>query len=124
MISSAAITTIQRMVMPLTRAAVVVPPALCAGGRDGRGLGSTWSVRRIDNGMATQLGAVATQTVGAGSRLGFTVVGTTITAWYAPTATAGWTQVLTVTDSTYQGAGYIALEARGSHLDDFGGGTH
>jgi hypothetical protein len=86
--------------------------------------GNTWSIRRIDNGTATQLGAVATQTVGAGSRFGITVVGTTITAWYAPSATAGWTQVLTVTDSTYQGAGYIALEARGSHLDNFGGGTH
>jgi hypothetical protein len=86
--------------------------------------GNTWSIRRIDNGTATQLGAAATQTVSAGSRFGITVVGTTITAWYSSTATAGWTQVLTVTDSMYQGAGYIALEARGSHLDDFGGGTH
>ncbi len=46
--------------------------------------GNTWSIRRIDNGTATQLGAVATQTVAAGSRFGITVVGTTITAWYAP----------------------------------------
>ena len=54
--------------------------------------GNTWSIRRIDNGTATQLGAVATQTVAAGSRFGITVVGTTITAWYAPSATAAWTR--------------------------------
>jgi hypothetical protein len=85
--------------------------------------GSTWTIRRIDNGTGVQLGVSATQTVAAGARLGITVVGTTITAWYSPNASSGWTQLLVLTDTTYQGSGFIALEARASHVDDFGGGT-
>jgi hypothetical protein len=85
--------------------------------------GSTWTIRRIDNGTGVQVGVSATQTVAAGARLGITVVGTTITAWYSPNASSGWTQLLVLTDTTYQGSGFIALEARASHVDDFGGGT-
>ncbi len=85
--------------------------------------GNSWTIRRIDSGLANQIGTTATQTVGAGARIGITVVGTTITAWYSPSATAGWTQILAATDSTYQGTGYIAVEARASHIDNFGGGT-
>ena len=84
---------------------------------------NSWTIRRIDSGAANQIGGTVTQTAGAGSRIGITVIGTTVTAWYSPGANAGWTQLLTTTDGTYQGAGYIALEARGSHIDNFGGGA-
>ena len=85
--------------------------------------GNSWTIRRIDSGAATQLGAAPTQTVAAGARIGITVIGSTITAWYSSSPTAAWTQIASRTDTTYQGSGYIAVETRASHVDDFGGGA-
>ena len=50
----------------------------------------------LDSGPAPQLGTAATQSLTAGSRIGITVVGSTITAWYSPSSTAAWTQVASV----------------------------
>ena len=86
--------------------------------------GSSWTIRQLDSGPAPQLGTAATQSLTAGSRIGITVVGSTITAWYSPSPTAAWTQITSVSDTTYPGPGYIAVETRASHVDDFGGGTH
>jgi hypothetical protein len=85
-------------------------------------VGSTWTIRRIDTGAAVQLGATVNQTVAAGARLAITVIGSTIKAWYSPTPTGAWTLLITSTDSTYATAGYLAIESRASHVDDFGGG--
>jgi subtilisin family serine protease len=82
--------------------------------------GSSWSLIRIDRGSSTTLTS-ASQSVSAGDRIALTVSGTTLTGWYA-TATGSWNAVLTTTDPTYTGAGYLALETRATHLDDFGGG--
>jgi hypothetical protein len=61
--------------------------------------------------------------VAAGARIGITVIGSTITAWYSSSPTAAWTQITSRTDTTYQGSGYLAVETRASHVDDFGGGA-
>ena len=84
--------------------------------------GSAWTLVRIDKGTSVVL-ATGSQTVGAGDKLGLTVTGSALVAWYAPAATGTWTRILTATDTTYTSAGYLAMESRASHLDDFGGGT-
>ncbi len=82
--------------------------------------GSTWQLIRIDKGASAVLLATS-QTTAPGDKLGLTVTGTTLTGWYAPAATGTWTRLLSTTDSTYSTAGYLALEARATHIDDFGG---
>jgi len=84
--------------------------------------GSTWSLIRIDNGTSTTL-ATTIQTVAAGDRLGLSVSGTALAAWYRPVGSGTWTRLLIAADSQYPTAGYLSVEARASHLDDFGGGT-
>lgn len=50
--------------------------------------------------------------------------GNTLTAWHKP-AGGIWTLVRQALDSTYPGAGYIALDTTSNmvRFDDFGGGT-
>lgn len=77
---------------------------------------------RIDNGALTQLGATFTLTGGAGDRIGFDNLGSTLDAY---TEAAGvWTQIATRTDSTYLAAGYIGVGLDIVAIaDDFGGGN-
>ena len=82
----------------------------------------SWSVVRLDKGTSVQLGSAVTQSVAVGDRVGIVVSGSSVQAWYAP-AGGSWTQLESQTDSTYTAAGYLALESRGSAIDDFGGGT-
>jgi hypothetical protein len=81
---------------------------------------------RWDNGTQTGLGDTIPFTPAAGNRLGFSIVGSTLTA-YLNTG-SGWVVIDTTTDSTYSAAGYLGMLVWNdtSHtltLDDFGGGT-
>jgi hypothetical protein len=78
---------------------------------------------RVDGGSSTTLGATAAQTVSVGDKLGIRAIGSTIEAWYYDSSAGTWSFLFSRTDSTYSSAGYIAMESRGSALDDFGGGT-
>jgi hypothetical protein len=86
-------------------------------------VGGAWTIRRIDNGTATTLGATVNQAITAGDRISIAAIGSAISGWYFSAANGTWTQLLTRTDTTYAAGGYLALESRASHLDNFGGGA-
>jgi len=78
---------------------------------------------RMDNLVATQLGASVGANFSAGDKLGLEAIGTTINV-YRFTASA-WAQILTRTDATYTTAGKIGIlaDTTAVRLDDYGGGT-
>lgn len=82
----------------------------------------------LTGGSESVLGAAFTVTPHSGDKFGIKVTGTTnpvIELWQY--TSGAWSQVTTRTDtnSTYQGAGYFAVEVYAATLivDDFGGGT-
>lgn len=81
-------------------------------------------VRRIDDGVETQLGAVIEGVnLGQGDWGGIEMIGDTLNI-YVETG-AGWSLEGTRTDGTYTAAGYIGLWGWGtsSYQDNFGGGS-
>ena len=88
--------------------------------------GSQIFINRVDNGVATQLGATISQGIDAADAIGGTAIGDQICAWFNNDG-AGWTQLACRTDSTYTGAGRIGLFGAGNATspfgDNFGGGT-
>lgn len=85
----------------------------------------TMRVGRIDNDGRTII-ASASQEVSAGDSIGLECNGSTISAYYKPSA-SGWnaTPTASTTDATYGSAGYVGLQLNGTNhtADDFGGGT-
>ena len=81
-------------------------------------------ILRVDNGTDTQLGATFNQTLAVGDSIGISAIGSTISAYYKPSG-GSWTLLASRTDTTYSGAGYLALESEigGWKCDDFTGGT-
>lgn len=81
-------------------------------------------INRVDNGVATQLGASFSQEVSNGDSIGIECTGTTISAYYKAAA-GSWTSLGSRTDSTYSAAGYLLVLADDAYIvfDDFGGGT-
>jgi hypothetical protein len=82
---------------------------------------------RVDNEAYTPLGDLFEWTPADGDSIGISAIGTTIKA-YLKLAAGAWTEKVSVTDTTYQGAGYIwtggyAQGDNGIKLDNFGGGT-
>jgi hypothetical protein len=76
----------------------------------------------------TQLVAGASITPAAGDKIGISCVGSTISLWYAPAGTWPGTANHSVTDTSFTGAGAIAVDwnqtgANTNGMDDFGGGT-
>lgn len=81
-------------------------------------------VFRTDNGVETQLGADIAQAFAGGDGFGAEMPGDTLTVYYKSGAGA-WTSMGTRTDSTYPGAGHIAVywpDAVG-RITNFGGGA-
>lgn len=81
---------------------------------------------KLVSGGYTQIGTGTTTTMTAGYKLGIELIGTSLKA-YVHNGTS-WSNVLTVTDSTYTGSGYIGLHCYKATtaaltFDDFGGGT-
>ena len=87
-------------------------------------VGTGWQLRRYDNGSSSVLGAtVASPTVAVGDSIGFSVVGSTLTAYHKPSG-GSWTAVFTRSDATYSGAGKLGLElVSGSRIAQLGGGA-
>jgi hypothetical protein len=85
-----------------------------------------WSIIRITNATATTLASGVNQPLAAGDKIAIRIVGSTITALHY-TPSGGWLQVETYDTSRdtvrYTAAGNIAVEFRGSKIDDFGGGS-
>jgi hypothetical protein len=85
-----------------------------------------WSIIRIDDPThQTQLAATfgaTNQPLVSGDKIGIRIVGSVITALHY-TASGGWQQVLSCSDTRYTGAGSIAIEFLNGALDDFGGGS-
>lgn len=84
-----------------------------------------FSIRRVDNGTETLLGAAVSQAVASGNKILFEAIGSTLTG-YIDTG-SGWVSVLSRTDATYAGAGGVGFYGGGNatswRYDDFGGGT-
>lgn len=81
-------------------------------------------IQRIDNAVATTLGADFSQEVAGGDKLLFRLIGSTLEAFYG---TAGaFTSLGTRTDSTYLAGGYLGLliQNTAARIDDYGGGTY
>jgi len=82
------------------------------------------NLRRLDDGVQTQLGAAFTATISTSNdKLGLEAIGSTITAYRY--VSGAWASLASRTDATYSSAGYLAVEFDQSVWkgDDFGGGT-
>jgi hypothetical protein len=80
-------------------------------------------IARVNGTTSVTLATVNGPTLNPGDRLLFRAIGTTLELWRSSAAT--WTRILSATDGTYQGAGYLNLTARNGavRLTGFGGGT-
>jgi hypothetical protein len=80
-------------------------------------------ISRINGTTSVTLASVNGPTLNPGDRLLFRAIGTTLELWRSSAGT--WTRILSATDGTYQGAGYLNLTARNGavRLSGFGGGT-
>ncbi len=78
---------------------------------------------RTNGAIAATLASQTGPTLKAGDRLLLRAIGTTIELWRFSLGT--WTRLLSATDTTYKGAGYVALSASNNvvAVDNFGGGT-
>lgn len=77
---------------------------------------------RIDNSVATSL-ATYNQEISSGDSIGIECNGSTIKAYYKPSG-GSWTEVISVTDSTYGSGGRASLAIISSvaTVDNYGGG--
>lgn len=84
---------------------------------------NTWEIDKITNGTATIIGSTVTQAVSAGDKVGFSLTGSSLKAYYQPTG-GSWRLLFTQTDATYSSAGYLGVGITGTQikLDDFSGG--
>jgi len=83
----------------------------------------TYQIGKRTNGSFSALASVTGPELSAGDQLLFRAVGSTLELWRQHTGT--WALVLSASDSSYSGAGYLTLTGRNTveRLDDFGGGT-
>jgi hypothetical protein len=85
----------------------------------------TWDIYRFDNGVGyIYISTHGTQELSNGDSMGLEAIGSSIKLYYKP-AGGSWTVESSATDSTYSGAGRIAVgnEDPTYRADDFGGGT-
>ena len=80
-------------------------------------------LRPIGQPGAVVLASANGPTLSPGDQLLFRAIGSTLELWRKTGTT--WTRILSATDKTVTGAGYLMLSARNTavRLDDFGGGT-
>jgi hypothetical protein len=78
---------------------------------------------RTNGSTSTILATANGPTLKPGDQLLFRAIGSTLELWRGTSGT--WSRILTATDTTYTGAGYLNLTARDTtvRLDNFGGGT-
>jgi hypothetical protein len=78
---------------------------------------------RVNGSTSTTLASATGPTLQPGDQLLFRAIGSTLELWRG--SGAAWTRILSATDTTYAGAGYVDLTARDTtvRLDNFGGGT-
>lgn len=82
-------------------------------------------IGRIDNGVGTMLGEAILQELSNGDSFGLRIAGSILEGWYR-SGSGAWVPLGTRTDTTYSGAGYLAVTGStglGTKLDNFGGGT-
>lgn len=87
--------------------------------------GNAFELRKATGGGSTVvIGTSQVQAVSAGDRVGISCRGTTVEAWYQPSAGA-WTLIATATDTSVTAAGYIGLTSGDTTLrvDDFMAGA-
>jgi hypothetical protein len=79
---------------------------------------------RVDNGAYTAIGATISQAIANGDAIGLEIIGSTLQAYYKASG-GSWVAQSSRSDSTYSGAGKLAITGQGSTVfaDDFGGGT-
>jgi hypothetical protein len=80
-----------------------------------------WTIQRLNGSASGQIAAGSTQALAVGNAVMIRAVGSTIQGLLLSGGT--WTVMVTATDSTYGGSGYVSMEAHTAILDDFGGGT-
>ena len=82
----------------------------------------TFVINRVDDGAFTAL-ATGNQDIAAGDTLLFRANGSTLEGWRHDGSS--WSLIVTTTDGTYTGAGYVGIGLRGTtgRLDDFGART-
>jgi hypothetical protein len=80
-------------------------------------------ISRTNGTTSTTLASVTGPTLAPGDQLLFRAIGSTLELWRFDAG--AWTRILSATDSTFQGAGYLNLTARDGavRLTNFGGGT-
>jgi hypothetical protein len=85
---------------------------------------SNFDINKIISGSSTYLQS-ATQAITDGDGIGLSVIGSQITVYYRSGAGGSWVSILSFSDTSISGAGYIGLGAYDNFytFDDFGGGT-
>jgi hypothetical protein len=80
-------------------------------------------ISRSNGTTSTTLASTTGPTLNPGDELLLRAIGTTLELWRMDAG--AWTRMLSATDATYQGAGYLNLTARNGNvrLTNFGGGT-
>lgn len=74
------------------------------------------------NGTVSGIGTATSKTPSIGHKIGLSMSGTTIEAWYYNGSS--WSLDQSLTDSSVTGAGYLGIELnQGGRFDDFGGGA-
>jgi hypothetical protein len=83
----------------------------------------TWDLYRFDSGTPTHLGTTGTNEFAVGDGIGIEAIGSAIKLYQRTSGV--WTVRVSVTDTTYTTAGYLAVggEDTPQTLDDFGGGN-
>lgn len=84
----------------------------------------TIAVQRIDNAVATTLGATISQEVASGDSFMIRMIGSLIIVYYN-SGSSGWVSLGTRSDSTYAVAGYsgLVIANTAGRWNDFGGGV-
>jgi hypothetical protein len=83
----------------------------------------TWDLYRFDSGIVTHIGTTGTSEFAVGDGIGIEAIGSAIKLYQRTSGV--WTVRVSVTDTTYTTAGYLAvgMEDAPQTLDDFGGGN-
>jgi hypothetical protein len=83
------------------------------------------TIRKVSSGTSSVLLTISpAQEVSSGDSLGFSAVGSTLTAWYK-SGSGAWVSLGSTTDSSFPSGGYIGMYLPNDAavvIDDFGGG--
>lgn len=85
----------------------------------------SWQLRKYTAGVGANIGTAGTQVMVANDGIGIQILGSTLTCWRRNGAAGAWTQMATVTDTSFPNAGNMGVEFGDitARLDNLKGGS-